>query len=54
MRDVDIRKELVSNKIFFGGKNYKYLIGYICNDNKVKPLHVMVEDNDLLAENNTI
>ena len=27
--DVDIKKVLVSNKISFGDKNYKYFIGYI-------------------------
>ena len=30
---------LVSNKISFGGKNYKYFIGYLYND-KVKGSHV--------------
>ena len=23
-------------------KNYKYFIGYLCNDDKVKPLHIML------------
>ena len=32
--DVDIEKVLVSNKIYFGEKNYKYFIGYLYNDNK--------------------
>ena len=41
MGDVDIEKVLVSNKISFGDKNYKY-IGYLYNDNKVKPLHIML------------
>ena len=27
---------LVSNKISFGEKNYKYLMGYLYNGNKVK------------------
>ena len=36
-KDVDIEKVLVSNKISFGGKNYKYYISYLYNDNKVKP-----------------
>ena len=31
----------MSNKISFGGKNYKYFIGYLHNDNKVKPSHIM-------------
>ena len=33
--DVDIEKVLVSNKISFGEKNYKYFIGYLYNE--VKP-----------------
>ena len=40
LRDVDIEKVLVSNKISFGEKNYKYFIGYLYNDHKVKPSHV--------------
>ena len=28
--------------ISFGKKIYKYLIGYLSNDNKVKPLHIML------------
>ena len=39
--DANIEKVLVSNKISFGEKNYKYFIGYLYNDNKVKPLHRM-------------
>ena len=40
--DVDIVKVLVSNKIYFGEKHYKYFIGYLYNDHKVKPLHIML------------
>ena len=40
MGDVDIKK--VSNKIFFGEKNYKYFIGYFYHGNKVKPLNIML------------
>ena len=40
--DVDIEKSLVSNKISFDEKNYKYFIGYLYNDNKIKPLHIML------------
>ena len=25
-----------------GGKGYKYFIGYLYNDHKVKPLHIMI------------
>ena len=32
LKDVDIEKLSVSNKISFGGKNYKYFIGYFYND----------------------
>ena len=42
LKDVDIEKVLASNKISFGEKNYKYLIGSLYNDNKVKPLHIML------------
>ena len=33
---------MVSKKVSFGGKNYKYFIGYLHNDNKVKASHVML------------
>ena len=42
LRDVDIKKALVTNKISFGGKNYKYFIGYLYDNHKVKPLHIML------------
>ena len=42
LRDGDVEKVLVSNKISFGEKNYKYFIGYLYNNSKVKPLHIMV------------
>ena len=42
MGDVDIEKVLVSNKIYFAEKNYKYFIGYLYHDNKVKPLNIML------------
>ena len=38
---VYIEKILVSNKISFGEKNYKYFIKYLY-DHKVKPLHIML------------
>ena len=40
--DADIEKVLVSNKISFDEKNYKYFIGYLYNGNKVKPLNIML------------
>ena len=42
LKDVNIEKVLVSNKIYFGGKNYKYFIGYFSIDHKVKPLHIIL------------
>ena len=42
LQDVDIEKVLVSNNISFGEKNYKYYIGYLYNNHKVKPLHIML------------
>ena len=39
LKDVDIEKVLVSNKISFGEK---YFIIYIYNDDKFKPLHIML------------
>ena len=41
LKNVDIDNILVSNKISFGEKNYEYLIGYLCDDYKIKPLHIM-------------
>ena len=40
--DVEIQKVLVSNKISFSEKNYKYFIGYLYNGNKVKPSNLML------------
>ena len=41
-KDADIEKVLVSNKISFSEKNYKYFTDYLYNDHKVKPLHIML------------
>ena len=38
LRDVGIEKILVSNKISFGEKKYKYFIGYLYNDHKFNSL----------------
>ena len=46
LEDVDIEKVLVFNKSSNGEKNYKYSIGYLCNDHKVKPLHVILPKTD--------
>ena len=42
LKNVDIEKVLVSNKISFGEKNYKYFIGYLYNYHKIKSLHIML------------
>ena len=42
LKDVDIEKVLICNKISFSEKNYKYLIGYLYNGNEVKPLRIML------------
>ena len=39
-KDIDIERVLVSNKISFGEKSYKYFIGYLYNDHKVEPLNI--------------
>ena len=42
MVDLDFEKVLVSNQIPFGGKNYKYFIGYLYSGNKIKALNIML------------
>ena len=42
LKDVDSEKMLASNKVSFGEKNCKYFLGYLYNDNNVKPLHIML------------
>ena len=42
LSDIDIEKVLVSKKNSSGEKNYKYFIGYLYNDHKVKALHIML------------
>ena len=39
---MDIDKELVSERISFGEKSYKYFIGDLYNDHKVRPLHTVL------------
>ena len=39
---MDTEKVLVSKKISFGEKSYKYFIGYLYGNHKVKPLHIML------------
>ena len=40
LKDVDIEKVLVSNKICFGEKSCKYFIGYLYNDNAYNAYNV--------------
>ena len=40
LKDIDDEKVLVSNKISLGETNCKYFIGYLYNDNKIRPLHI--------------
>ena len=42
LKDVDIEKALVSNKIYFDEKSLKYFIGYLHHDHKVKPLYIIL------------
>ena len=37
-----LKTVLVSKKISFGEKNYKYFIGYLHDNHKVKLLHIML------------
>ena len=40
LEDIHVEKVLVSNKIYFGEE--KFLIGYLYNNHKVKPLHIVL------------
>ena len=42
VEDVDTEKVLVYNKISSGEKNYKYFIGHLYNDYKVKTIYVIL------------
>ena len=42
IEDLDIKNVLVSNKISFVEKYYKYFIGYLDDDYKIKLLHIML------------
>ena len=41
-KDIDIKKILVSYKISSGKKICKYFIDYLYNEQKFKPLHIML------------
>ena len=38
----DIKIVLLSKKIYFRETNYKYFIGYLFDNHKAKPLHIML------------
>ena len=42
IEDRDVENASVSSKISAGEKSYKYFIGYLYDDNEIKPLHIMV------------
>ena len=42
MGNVNYEKVLVSKKISFGEKNYKYVISYLHKDNKIKTLPIIL------------
>ena len=50
LKDVNIEKVLVSNKISFGEKYYKYFFGYLYDNHKVKSLHIMLPKNKHLCK----
>ena len=47
LKDVDVEKGLVSNKISFGEKKYKYFTGYLYSDDKFNPLHIMLPETSV-------
>ena len=51
LRDINTEKVLVSKKISFGEKSYKYFIGYLYNDHKVNPLHIMLPKTNAYVQN---
>ena len=48
--DLDIEKVLVSKNFSFGKIIYKYFLGYLCNDNKFKPLHIMLPKTSVFVK----
>ena len=45
-RAAHIEKVLASNKNYLGEKNYKYFIGSLYNNIKVKSIHIMLPEVD--------
>ena len=44
-------KRCTSNKISFGERNCKYFIGYLYNDDRIEPLHIMVPKTSTYVKN---
>ena len=42
LKNVDIEKVLISNKISFSQKSHKYFIGYLYNDHNLNSLHIIL------------
>ena len=51
LKDVDIEKVFLSNKICFDETNYRYFIGYLYNDPKFKPIHIMLPKRSTYVKN---
>ena len=52
LKDVDIEKLLVFNKISFSEKSCKYFIGYLYDYHKGKPLHKMLPKTSTYVKSN--
>ena len=50
MGEVDITKVLVSKKISFGEKNYRYFIGYVHKGKKSQTIKYNVSENKSLCK----
>ena len=50
LKYVDIEKVSVSNKIFFGERNYKYFIQCLYNGDKANPLRIMLPKTSAFAK----
>ena len=50
LKDVDVEKVVVSKKISFGEKKYKYFTVYLHNDHKVRSLHIMFPKTSAYVE----
>ena len=54
LKDVNIEKVLVSNKIYIGGINYKYFICYLSNDHILPKTSTYIKSYDGQTKCNTI